>query len=101
MLHDRRDGGSSMAMTQLSRQVGVVLRRRWIDNPWIDHIWSPLMVLDEVPAAAPWSVLSSGPEATLYYAGSASIELFSSDTANYRDNLVDGDPRIWVALRRQ
>ena len=29
------------------------------------------------------------------------IELFSSDTANYRDNLADGEPRIWVALRRQ
>ena len=30
-----------------------------------------------------------------------SIELFSSDTAAYRDNLADGTPRIWVALRRQ
>ena len=27
--------------------------------------------------------------------------LFSSDTANYRDNLDDGEPRLWVALRRQ
>jgi hypothetical protein len=58
------------------------------------------MVLDEVPATAAWSVLSSEPDATMYYAGSASIDLFSSDTANYRDNLADGEPRIWVALRR-
>ncbi len=90
-----------MAMTEASRQVGVVLRRRSIDNPWIDHMWSPLMLLDDVPATAPWTVLSSEPDATIYYAGSASIDLFSSDTANYRDNLADGEPRIWVALRRQ
>lgn len=90
-----------MAMTEASRQVGVVLRRRSIDNPWIDHMWSPLMILDDVPATAPWTVLSSEASATIYYAGSASIDLFQSDTANYRDNLADGEPRIWVALRRQ
>ena len=90
-----------MAMTEASRQVGVVLRRRSIDNPWIDHMWSPAMVLDDVPDTAPWTVLSSEPDATIYYAGAASIDLFSSDTANYRDNLADGAPRLWIALRRQ
>jgi hypothetical protein len=88
-------------MTEAIREVGVVLRRRAIDNPWIDHSWSPLNVLEEVPATAPWTVLSREPDTTIYYAGSASIELFSSDTAAYRDNLADGAPRIWVALRRQ
>jgi len=89
-----------MAMTEASRQVGVVLRRRAIDNPWIDHMWSPLTVLDEVPATAPWTVLSTEADTTIYYVGAASLDLFSSDTANYRDNLADGEPRIWVALRR-
>jgi Protein of unknown function (DUF3305) len=88
-------------MTQSSREVGVVVRRRAIDNPWIDHIWSPVMLLDQVPAAAAWSVLSSEDGTTLYYAGSAFIDLFSADTANYRDNLMDGEPRVWVALRQQ
>jgi len=89
-----------MAMTEASREVGVVVARRVVDNPWIDHVWSPALVLDEVPAAAPWTVLRTAPDATMYYAGAASIDLFSSDTANYRDNLADGEPRIWVALRR-
>ena len=80
-----------MALNEASREVGVVLRRRAIDNPWIDHSWSPLTVLEEVPATAPWTVLSTEPDATIYYAGAASIELFSSDTAAYRDNLADGD----------
>ncbi|MCF2523135.1 DUF3305 domain-containing protein [Bradyrhizobium sp. G127] len=88
-------------MTETSREVGVVLRRRVIDNPWIDHMWSPVTVLDDVPATAPWTVLSQDADATLYYAGRATIDLFSADTANYRDNLADGTPLIWVALRRQ
>src|SRR3954453_23566163 len=101
-MHDRADkGASTMAMTEASRQVGVVVRRRSIDNPWIDHMWSPVMILDEVPSTAPWTVLSSESDATTYYAGAASIDLFSSDTANYRDNLADGEALIWVALRRQ
>ena len=54
-----------------------------------------------MPATAPWTVLSTEPDSTIYYAGAASIDLFSSDTAAYRDNLADGEPRIWVALRRQ
>lgn len=87
-------------MTEASREVGVVVRRRSIDNPWIDELWSPAMILEEVPATAPWTVLSSDAAATTYYAGPASIELFSQETANYRDNLADGAPRIWVALRR-
>jgi len=88
-------------MTQTSREVGVVLRRRAIDNPWIDHMWSPVAILETVPATAPWTVLSQETDATLYYAGAALIDLFTAETANYRDNLVDGSPQIWVALRRQ
>jgi hypothetical protein len=90
-----------MAMTEASREVGVVVRRRSIDNPWIDQLWSPAMILDEVPSTAPWTVLSTEGDATTYYAGAASIDLFSAETANYRDNLAEGAPRIWVALRRQ
>lgn len=85
----------------MSRKIGVVLRRRVIDNPWIDHMWSPVTILEQVPETAPWTVLSQEADATVYYAGCASIDLFSTDTANYRDNLADGAPRVWVALRRQ
>jgi hypothetical protein len=88
-------------MTQSSREVGVVVRRRAVDNPWIDHTWSPVMLLEEAPATPAWSVLSNEGGTTLYYAGSAVIDLFSADTANYRDNLMDGEPRVWVALRLQ
>lgn len=88
-------------MTQASREVGVVVRRRAVDNPWIDHMWSPVQLLDEVPVTPAWTVLSSEDGMTLFYAGSAVIDLFSAETANYRDNLIDGEPRVWIALRQQ
>ena len=59
-------------MTEASREVGVVVRRRSIDNPWVDQLWSPVMILDEVPATAPWTELSTESDATTYYAGAAS-----------------------------
>jgi len=89
-------------MNQSSREVGVVVSRRPINNPWVDHIWSPVMIMADAPEAAPWSKLpDDGSGATLYYAGPALIDLFSTDTASYRDNLIMDAPQIWVALRIQ
>ena len=34
----------------------------------------------------------------MFYAGAAEIELYRSETGNYRDNLVSGAPSIWVSL---
>lgn len=81
------------------REVGIVLARRAVDNPWIDHVWSPHGVLFPAPAAQPGAALSQeGPE-TLVYAGVASVQLYVPETANYRDNLADGAPRLWIAAR--
>jgi hypothetical protein len=79
--------------------VGVVVGRRPVDNPWIDHIWTPVAVLPQMPAAEAWSVLGRGAAGEDYYAGAAEIELHSVDTANLRDNLATGAPRLWIALR--
>lgn len=86
-------------MPQIAWTVGVVLERRAVDNPWIDHVWVPHMVLGEVPEAAPWSLLTEADGRSLHYAGPATIELFASDTASYRENLGGGAPCLWVACR--
>jgi hypothetical protein len=88
-------------MSGASREVGVVLRRSKVDHVWIDHVWSPEAILPDVPAAAPGTKLGMAGESELFYAGPARIELYPSETANYRDNLIDGRPQVWVALRRQ
>jgi hypothetical protein len=81
------------------REVGVVVRRAKVDSPWIDHVWSPEAVLAEAPATLPGALLSREDDTELFYAGAATIELHKSETGNYRDNLIDGAPFLWVALR--
>ena len=91
-----------VASTALARIiVAVVVERRKAKSPWLDFVWRPVAVLAGLPEAEPWTALSATEETTLFYAGRAVIELFRTETANYRDNLVSEAPSLWVALRRE
>jgi uncharacterized protein DUF3305 len=79
--------------------VGVVVERRKAKSEWIDFTWQPVAVLPGQPEAAPWTVLSVDGETTTFYAGSIDIELYRTETGNYRDNLASGQPSLWIALR--
>jgi hypothetical protein len=79
--------------------VGVVVERRKADSPWIDFTWRAVTVLPGEPAAAPWTKLADQGDVTTYYAGAANIDLYPSETGNYRDNLAVAVPSLWVALR--
>lgn len=79
--------------------VGVVVERRVATSPWVEHVWRPLHVLTGVPEAEPWTSLPGAPGADTFYAGAAEVELFRSETTNYRDNLTSGQPSLWVVLR--
>jgi len=79
--------------------VGVVIERRKAKSQWVDYVWRPVAVLPGVPDAQPWSVLEENSEVTHFYAGSAEVRLYPSETAMYRDNLGSGTPSLWVVLR--
>jgi hypothetical protein len=79
--------------------IGVVIERRKARSEWLDVIWLPVAVLSGLPDAAPWTVLSNDGEASMFYAGVAEIELYRSETGNYRDNLTSGMPSIWISLK--
>ena len=87
-------------MTQEDLTVGVVVERRILDNPWIDHVWLPSAILPGAPAAPEWTALRADGGVSQFYAGAHVISFFSIDTANYRSNLANGSPKIWVSLRR-
>lgn len=78
--------------------VGVVVERRKAISPWAEFIWRPVAVLAGVPDARPWTPLATEGDTATFYAGAAEIELYRSETDNYRRNLVSGAPAIWVAL---
>ena len=78
--------------------VGIVVARRKADSPWIDFTWKP--ALHSRADAAPWTVLSQDPDGVTFYAGAAEIELYRTETTNYRDDLGYSAPMLWVALRQ-
>ncbi|MEO4001933.1 DUF3305 domain-containing protein [Mesorhizobium sp. CAU 1732] len=80
-------------------EVGVIVERRALNNPWIDHAWVPVGVLAGAPAAAPWTMLDEAAMATRYYAGKVQLEIYDMDTTMYRENLRSSRPSLWVALR--
>jgi len=89
----------SPAVTPLARiPVGVVVARHKAASQWIDYTWAPVAVLHGVPEAQPWTVLRNEGEATMFFAGSADIELYRTETTYYRDNLASGTPGLWVVM---
>jgi hypothetical protein len=87
----------SAPLAQIS--VGVVVERRKAASPWIDFTWRPVTALPGVPVAAPWTQLSADGDTATFYAGTADVALYRTETAHYRDNLASGAPALWVALR--
>ena len=87
-------------MAQEHLTVGVVVERRALDNPWVDHVWLPSAILPGAPAVPEWLALRADGGVSQFYAGPHVISFFSIDTANYRNNLASGSPKIWVSLRR-
>jgi len=80
-------------------EVGVVVERRKAKSAWVDFVWQPTAILAGRPEAAPWTVLATEGDCTTFYAGSAEIELYRTETGQYRDNLASGASLLWVALR--
>jgi hypothetical protein len=79
--------------------IGVVVERSKSASPWSDFNWRPLSVLTGTPATPPWTKLSDDGERATFFAGIADIELHRTETANYRGNLMNDEPLLWVVLR--
>lgn len=79
--------------------VGVVVERSKSASPWVDFHWRPVGVLAGVPDTPPWTKLAEDGERATFYAGAASVELYRTETAHYRDNLQTETPLLWIILR--
>ncbi|MFZ1102365.1 MAG: DUF3305 domain-containing protein [Hyphomicrobiaceae bacterium] len=87
------------AVALVSIPVGVVVERRKATSPWLDFVWQPVAVLPGVPAAESWTQLGGDGDSATFFAGTATIALYRTETANYIDNLATGAPQLWVVLR--
>ncbi|HEY6022905.1 MAG TPA: DUF3305 domain-containing protein [Pseudolabrys sp.] len=83
----------------VSIPVGVVVERSKSASQWVDFHWRPVRVLSGVPETAPWTKLAEDAERTSFYVGAAPIELYRTETAHYRDNLLAETPLLWIVMR--
>lgn len=81
--------------------VGLVVERRRLSGAWGGVAWRPVTIFPAAPEVAPWTPLGGNADATRFYAGEFPISLYSTDTANYRDNLASGTPKLWVVMRAE
>jgi hypothetical protein len=79
--------------------VGVIVERSKSMNQWAEFYWRAVGVLPGQPDTPAWTKLSDDGERTTFYAGTANVELYRTETGFYRDNLESGAPSLWVALR--
>ena len=79
--------------------VGVIVERGKILNQWADYYWRAVGVLVGQPETPAWTKLSDDGERATFFAGTAEIELYRTETTYYRSNLESGAPALWIALR--
>lgn len=83
-------------MVEEHLSVGLVVERRMLTSAWGGDTWQLHTVLVPAPDVAPWTPLG----VDRWYAGEMTVHLYSTDTANYRDNLESATPKLWCVLRR-
>jgi hypothetical protein len=89
---------------QASLPLGVVVERRDVDNPWIDHSWRAVAVIAGAPALSPfarWTPMGDGDGWVHFHAGTLNLELFPKETEGYKLNLSQNPPRLYVVLRNE
>lgn len=79
--------------------VGVLVERSKGTTPWAEFYWRAVGVLAGQPDTPAWTMLSDDGQRATYYAGTAEVALYRSETGFYRDNMNSGAPSLWVALR--
>ena len=81
--------------------VGVIVEKRKAASPWIDHTWGAVAVMPGLPEAPRMTEIETIGDTTRYYLGASNVVLASVDTAQYRDNLMSGAPKLWVVMREE
>lgn len=79
--------------------VGVIVARERIANPWQPFRWRPLAVELDPPARADWTEIAAGDGFVHYHAATLPLELHRKETISYVANLETGEPSVYVVLR--
>ena len=84
----------------ITLQIGVIVAREALDNPWQDHRWRVVDVILDAPPVVDWREMGRVGDTMLYHAATLPLELHRKETPAYRQNLESGEPAVWIVLRQ-
>ena len=79
--------------------IGVVLTRQRIGHPWQEFSWHATEVIPGAPKVTEWRLLRQDEAKAAYLAATLPLDLYPSETADYRYNLSQRQPVIYTVLR--
>lgn len=79
--------------------VGVILEKRDSRHAWQNHSWRAVGIIPGGGQDRAGRLLSEGPGWAQFYAGALELRLFPKETDGYRQNLLSGQPKVYVVLR--
>lgn len=79
--------------------LGVIAECRQPAQALAGPAWRVCGVVTDPPPHDPWTEMRRDGGNVLFFAGTSVLEFHKSETANYRDNLASGAPRLWIVLR--
>lgn len=95
---ESRQEEASSGSTRMT--MGIIVERRRTRSRWEPWSWLPVEALPGAPEGEPWRVLAEGDGWTRYHAGNLPLVMRKGVTGEYRLNLSQASPRLYVVLRR-
>ncbi|SRR5579875_1080245 len=81
--------------------IGVVFERCRIGHPWQEWSWKPVALIPGAPAIARPTLLREGENRAWYHMATLDLELFADETRDYRLNLSQQPPQVYVLWRSE
>lgn len=85
----------------LAIPLGIVVARERVIHPIADVRWRAVEVMLDPPARADWRELRRGQGFEHYHAATLPLVLSASCLMNYRVNLANGEPCVYVVLQQR
>lgn len=88
-----------MLMSEM--QIAVVMKKRKLNNRWIDHAWSAAAVVRDPGSLPPIQPLSWSEDEESYLVPGLKLALYPDENEGYFENWAAPEPKVFVMWRMQ
>lgn len=81
--------------------IAVVMKKRRLNNRWIDHAWSAAAVIPDLGNLPPIQQLSQSEHEESFLVPGLKLELYPDENDGYFENWAAPEPKVFVLWRMQ